>query len=306
MKKKLEEKLVYFTFKKNIWYESFKTLSKNKLAVCCGVFLLFMILISLFANQISPYPFDQQNLDMIFSSPSWKHWLGTDDLGRDLLSRLIYGSRVSMAIGILSSLLALIFGAFYGSISGWFGGRVDAVMMRVLDIMYSIPLLVLIIIIKIIFESVMDIDNPELRSVIGMLIALSISGWMTLGRVVRGQVLQLKNSLYVEAARALGAKHSRIILKQILPNMMGPIIVLLTMQMPLNILSESFLSFLGLGLQPPYSSWGILSNEGWRLFRVYPHLMIAPGVCLFLTCLAFNLLGDGLQDALDPSSKDKR
>ena len=306
MNKKIENQLIHFTFKKSIWYESMKILFKNKLAVCCGAFIFIMILISLFANQISPYPFDQQNLNMVFSPSSWKHWLGTDDLGRDLLSRLIYGSRVSMSIGILSSLMALILGAFYGSISGWFGGRVDAVMMRFLDIMYSIPLLVLIIIIKIIFESTMDIDNPELRSVMSMLIALSISGWMTLGRVVRGQVLQLKNSLYVEAARALGATHSRILLKQILPNMMGPIIVLLTMQMPLNILSESFLSFLGLGLQPPYSSWGILSNEGWRLFRIYPHLMIAPGVCLFLTCLSFNLLGDGLQDALNPSSKGKK
>ena len=289
-------------FKKNIWYESFKILLKNKLAVVCGLFILFMIFVSVFANQLSPYPFDQQNLNEIFSPPSWKYWLGTDDLGRDLLSRLIYGSRVSMAIGIFSSLIALVLGALYGSISGWFGGRVDALMMRFLDIMYSIPLLVLIILIKIIFESIMDINNPELRSVISMLIALSISGWMTLGRVVRGQMLQLKNSLYVEAARALGTSQFRIILRQVLPNMMGPIIVLLTMQMPLNILSESFLSFLGLGLQPPYSSWGILSNEGWRLFKIYPHLMIAPGVCLFFTCLAFNLLGDGLQDALDPTT----
>ena len=306
MNKQLENKLARFHSKKNIWHESIKILIKNKLSVVCGVFILIMIFISLFANQISPYPFDQQNLNIIFSPPSFEHWLGTDDLGRDLLSRLIYGSRVSMAVGIISSLIALIFGALYGSISGWFGGRIDAIMMRSLDIMYSIPLLVLIIIIKIVFESIIDIDNPELRSVISMLIALSISGWMTLGRVVRGQMLQLKTSLYVESARALGSSHQRIIFKQILPNMMGPIIVLLTMQMPLNILSESFLSFLGLGLQPPYSSWGILSNEGWRLFRVYPHLMIAPGVCLFLTCLSFNLLGDGLQDALDPSFRGKK
>ena len=287
---------------KTLWHESWKRLTKNKIALVCGFFILFNLFVAMFSSGLAPYPFDQQNIDLIFAPPSFKHWLGTDDLGRDVLSRLIYGTRISLVLGIASSFLALIFGVLYGSLSGWIGGRVDAVMMRSLDILYSIPILILIILVKLIFESVVHIENPELRAFIGLLAALSIAGWMNLGRVVRGQVLQLKTALYVESARALGAKHFEIIARHIVPNMMGPIIVLLTMQMPINILSESFISFLGLGLQPPYSSWGILANEGWRTLRSYPHLMIAPGVALFLACLAFNLLGDGLRDALDPSS----
>ena len=290
------------TVQKSPWYESWKILKKNKTALVCGCFVLFTLFTAVFSNQISPHPFDEQNTDLIFASPSWDHLLGTDNLGRDLLSRLIHGTKVSLAVGVLSTLVALIFGVFYGSLSGWIGGRTDALMMRFLDLMYAIPTLVLLILVKIIFESIVQVENPELRAVISIVAALSINGWLNLGRVVRGQVLQIKNCLYVEAARALGSRHLRIIIKQILPNMMGPIIVMLTIYIPSSILAESFLSFLGLGLQPPYSSWGILASEGWKVIRIYPHLMIAPGVALFLTCLAFNLLGDGLQDALDPQN----
>lgn len=289
--------------KKNLWYESWKKLKKNKTALLCSFFILFICFISVFAKQIAPYPFDEQNMNRILKPPSLENWLGTDDLGRDLLSRLIYGARISMAVGIITSLISLLLGVFYGTLSGWVGGRMDALMMRFIDIVYSFPLLILIILMKIIFESILDIENPELRSLVGILAALSIAGWLTLGRVVRGQVLQIKESLFVESARALGSGTLRIIFKQILPNITGPVIILLTFQIPINILSESFLSFLGLGLQPPYSSWGILSAEGWRSLRFYPHLMIAPGVVLFFTMLAFNLLGDGLKDALDPQHK---
>ena len=289
---------------KTLWHESWKRLKKNKTALVCGFFILFNLFVAVFSDWLTPYPFDEQNVNLIFASPSFEHWLGTDDLGRDVLSRLIHGTRISLMLGIVSSLLSLVLGVLYGSFSGWLGGRIDSVMMRILDILYSIPILILIILVKLIFESVVDIESPELRAFIGILVALSISGWMNLGRVVRGQVLQLKTMLYVESARALGVGNFGIIAKHIFPNMIGPIIVLLTMQMPINILSESFISFLGLGLQPPYSSWGILANEGWRTLRSYPHLMIAPGVALFLACLAFNLLGDGLRDALDPSSSE--
>ncbi|MDE0151662.1 MAG: ABC transporter permease [Bdellovibrionales bacterium] len=287
---------------KTLWYESWERLKENKTALICGAFILLNLFVAGFAEWLAPYPFDEQNTDLLFAPPSFEHWLGTDDSGRDVFSRLIYGTRISLVLGILSSFLSLILGVLYGSLSGWLGGRTDAVMMRILDILYSIPILILIILVKLIFESIVDVKDPELRAFIGLLVALSIAGWMNLGRVVRGQVLQLKTTLYVESARALGAGHFEILSKHIFPNMMGPIIVLLTMQMPINILSESFISFLGLGLQPPYSSWGILANEGWRTLSLYPHLMIAPGVALFLACLAFNLLGDGLRDALDPSS----
>ena len=288
--------------KKTLSRSSFKKLKKDKTALICFIFLIFVCAMALLAPVISPYPFDEQNMNKILKAPSFEHWLGTDDLGRDLLSRLIYGSRISMAVGVMTALISLILGTAYGALSGWFGGRVDAFMMRVLDIFYAFPTLVLIILMKIVFESLIDIENPEIRSLISILAGIGVVSWLNLGRVVRGQMLQLKESLYVEAARAMGAGHFRIIFRQILPNMLGPVIVLLTFQIPINILSESFLSFLGLGLQPPYSSWGILASEGWKSLQIYPHLMAAPGVALFLTMLAFNLLGDSLKDALDPQS----
>lgn len=288
---------------KSLWYSSWARLKKNRLSLFCAIYILICSVIALFAEQIAPYPFDQQNMKHILTSPSLSYWLGTDDLGRDLLSRLIYGARISLAVGVFTSIISLFLGVIYGTISGWLGGYVDAFMMRVLDIMYSFPTIVIIILMKLIFEATLDIENPEFRSLVAILAALSISGWLTLGRVVRGQVLQVKESLFVESARALGTPSYRIIVRQILPNILGPVIILLTIQIPINILSESFLSFLGLGLQPPYSSWGILASEGWRSLRIYPHLMIAPGVALFITMLAFNLLGDGLRDALDVKSK---
>ena len=290
------------TIKKSFWHETWRHLKKDKTALICGGFILAVCVVSLFAEYIAPYPFDEQNMDKILSSPSFEHWMGTDDLGRDLFSRLIYGARVSMAVGILTSLISLFLGVFYGALSGWFGGKIDALMMRFIDVLYSFPILILIILVKLIFESVVDIENPELRSLVSIVGALSIAGWVTLGRVARGQVLQIKESLYVESARALGAKGSRIIFKQILPNLTGPVIVLLTFQIPMNILSESFLSFLGLGLQPPYSSWGTLSASGWSSFRLYPYLIIAPSSALFLTMLAFNFFGDSLRDAAEPQS----
>ena len=287
----------------NFQYESWNRFKKNKLAVSCFCFILFICFIALFAKQLAPYPFDEQNIDHILKLPSWKNWAGTDSLGRDLFSRVIYGSRISMTVGILSSLISLIFGVLYGVLAGWLGGKTDAFMMRIIDVIYSIPALVFILLIKLIFDQTLEIENPETRSLVSILIALSISGWMTLGRTVRGQVLQVKTSLYVESARALGANSRQIILKQIIPNILGPVIVLLTFQIPANILYESFLSFLGLGLKPPYSSWGILAAEGWQFLRTSPHLMITPSIALFFTMLAFNLLGDGLRDALEPKSR---
>lgn len=279
-----------------------KRFKKNKGAVISGYFIAIVCVCALLAPVIAPYSFDEQNMDRLFSPPSAANLLGTDNLGRDLASRLIYGARMSMAVGIFSSLIGLLLGAVYGSISGWIGGRVDSVMMRAIDILNSIPSLVILILVKIVFDSVDFIPGTELRALFGILIALSVVGWVTLARVVRGQVLQAKQMLYVEAARAMGASDRLIIVKHIFPNIIGPVIVLLTFQIPSNILAESFLSFVGLGLQPPYSSWGVLANEGWRSIRTFPHLIIFPMMALFLTMLAFNLFGDGLRDALDPKT----
>jgi oligopeptide transport system permease protein len=206
---------------------------------------------------------------------------------------------------VITAVISFAIGTTYGAISGWFGGAVDSVMMRFVDIMNSIPSLVLLILVKLIFDSVNIIDNPELKALVGMLLALSLVSWVELARVVRGQVLQVKQMSYVEAARSMGASSLRQVAQHILPNIAGPVIVLLTFQIPSNILSESFLSFLGLGLQPPFSSWGVLANDGWRSIKSYPHLMISPGIAIFIAMLAFNLLGDGLRDAADPQMRGR-
>lgn len=283
--------------------DSWKRLKKNKVALVSAGFILFLIFVALFAPLLAPYPYDEQFLDKVLTSFSAEHWLGTDNLGRDMLSRLIYGARVSMAVAVFTAIVALFIGVFYGSLSGWLGGWVDSFMMRSIDILDSIPALVLLILVKVFFDSMDLIDNPELRSLVGMLLALSFVSWVSVARVVRAQVLQVKQMTYVEASRSLGASGFRSLTQHVLPNIAGPVIVLLTYQIPSNILFESFLSFLGLGLQPPYASWGVLANDGWRTMRSYPHLMISPGVAIFTAMLTFNLFGDGLRDALDPKLK---
>lgn len=290
---------------RSLWYDGWRRLKKNHVAVWSGWYVVILCLVAIFAYQLSPYAFDEQYMERILAEPSTQHWLGTDSLGRDMLSRLIHGARMSMAVGIVTAVISLVFGLAYGALSGWIGGRVDSLMMRVVDILYSVPTLVLLILVKVVFDSVNIFTNPELKALTGMLMALSVVGWVTLARVVRGQVLQTKQLAYVEAARALGSSGFMIVIRHIIPNIFGPVIVLLTFQIPSNILYESFLSFLGLGLQPPYSSWGVLANEGWRSLRSYPHLIISPGVALFTAMLAFNLFGDGLRDAFDPQMKGR-
>lgn len=290
---------------KSLQREAFERLLKNKFAVASGVVIAIVCLVGLLAPLIAPYPFDEQFLDHVLAPPSSTYWLGTDSLGRDMLSRLIYGARISMAVGVITAVISLIIGTAYGALSGWFGGWVDAVLMRSVDILDSIPSIVLLILVKLVFEAFDIIGNPELKALTGMLLALSLTSWVSLARVVRGQVLQVKQMAYVEAARSMGASGIRIVGQHILPNIMGPVIVLLTFQIPSNILYESFLSFLGLGLQPPFSSWGVLANDGWRSLSSFPHLMISPGVAIFVAMLAFNLLGDGLRDAFDPQMRGR-
>jgi oligopeptide transport system permease protein len=290
---------------KSLQREALERLLKNKVAVVSAVLIALICLIGLLAPWIAPYPFDEQFLDRVLAPPSSQHWLGTDSLGRDMLSRLIYGARISMAVGMITAIISLFIGTIYGAVSGWFGGWADGVMMRSVDILDSIPSIVLLVLVKLVFESFDIINNPELKALTGMLIALSVTSWVSLARVVRGQVLQVKQMAYVESARAMGASSIRIVAQHILPNILGPVIVLLTFQVPSNILAESFLSFLGLGLQPPYSSWGVLANDGWRSLESYPHLMISPGIAIFVTMLAFNLLGDGLRDAFDPQMRGR-
>lgn len=290
---------------KSLQAEAWHRLKRNKAAMVSAVVIVVVCLIGLLAPWIAPFPFDEQFLDRVLQAPSSTHWLGTDSLGRDMLSRLIYGARISMAVGVITAMISLVIGTVYGAAAGWFGGYLDSAMMRMVDILDSIPSIVLFVLVKLVFDAMDVIPNPELKALTGMLLALSVTSWVSLARVVRGQVLQVKQLSYVEAARSMGASQPRIVIQHIFPNILGPVIVLLTFQIPSNILAESFLSFLGLGLQPPYSSWGVLANDGWRSLESYPHLMISPGVAIFITMLGFNLLGDGLRDAFDPQMRGR-
>lgn len=289
---------------KSLWSDGWKRLKKNRAAFFSLWFIVFICVVAAFAPVIAPYSYETQNIDRALMSPNTVNWLGTDSLGRDMLSRIIYGARMSMAVGVLTAVVSLLIGGLYGAVSGWIGGWVDAVMMRVIDILYAIPSLVLLILVGVVFNSVQIFDSPELKALTGIFLALSVVGWVSLARLVRGQVLQAREMLYVEGARAVGMSSWRIVARHIFPNILGPLIVMLTFQIPSNILFESFLSFIGLGLQPPFSSWGVLANDGWRA-KSYPHLILYPGIALFLTMLAFNLLGDGLRDAFDPKMKSR-
>jgi oligopeptide transport system permease protein len=264
--------------------------SKNKVAVVSLVFLIVITLLAIFAPFVTHFSFQEQQLLHRLEGPSLTHWMGTDRLGRDLYSRIIYGARMSLSVGVFTALFALVVGTFFGSLAGYFGGWVDWLLMAVVDLFYIFPSLLLAILLMMLFG----------RGFTGIFIALGMTAWVTQARLVRGQVLQAREMSYVEAARAMGVGHTAIIFKHILPNLWGPIIVSLTMQIPSAIMSESFLSFLGLGLQPPYASWGTLASDGFRAMQSFPYLIIFPGGILFITMLAFNYLGDGLRDALDP------
>ncbi len=271
---------------KNFW----RRFKYDRLAMASlGVILLFFF-IALFGDWLAPYPYDLQETSATLLPPGRGHWMGTDALGRDLFSRLIYGTRVSMAVSLLTALSALVLGTFYGALSGYLGGKIDNVMMRAVDVLYALPDLLLIILITVVIG----------RGMIGIFLTLSLVGWITVARLIRGEVLRLKELAYVEGARATGATHRRILFRHILPNTLGVLIVTLTFRIPAAILAESTLSFIGLGLTPPAASWGTLANEGWKGLKFYPHLILFPSLAIFITMLAFNFLGDGLRDALDP------
>ncbi len=288
----------------SLWKDSIKRLKKNRASLISLYFIIGVSLVAIFANYLAPYSFETQNIDRILVGPNAQNWFGTDNLGRDLFSRIIYGARMSMSVGIFTAVISLLIGGLYGAISGWVGGWVDSVMMRIVDILFAVPSLVLLILVMVVFSSMDVFEQPELKALTGIFLALSVVGWVGLARLVRGQVLQAKQLLFIEGARAMGAGNWAILFRHVLPNILGPITVMLTFQIPSNILFESFLSFIGLGLQPPYSSWGILANDGWRA-KSYPHMIIFPGLAIFLTMLAFNLLGDGLRDAFDPKMKNR-
>ena len=268
-------------------------LKRNKLALF-GLFLVVaLILIAVFAKFIAPYDPIQIYLKESLRPPSLAHLMGTDVLGRDIFSRIIYGARASLVIGVVATSISLVIGVLVGAIAGFYGGWLDSILMRVTDIFFAFPFFLLAI-------AIMTFLGP---SFINIFIALGIVGWTNYARLVRGQVMSVKESDYVEAAHAVGAKNARIIWKHVMPNTLAPIIVYTTMNIGGVILAEAGLSFLGIGVQPPSPSWGLMLSEASNFIFNAPWMVIWPGVAIFLTVLGYNLLGDGLRDALDPRMK---
>jgi oligopeptide transport system permease protein len=272
-------------------------LMQNRMALWGLAFILLVSLAGFFAPLLSPYAPGGLEESRILEGPTWSHWMGTDGLGRDLFTRILYGTRVSIVVGLGTAFIALVIGTVYGLISGYVGGTLDHLLMRTVDIFYGLPDLLIFILLSLVFG----------RNIADVLIALGLVTWVRFARITRGQVLQAKEFIYVEGARAIGASHARIIARHILPNILGPILVTLTFSIPAAILSESTLSFIGLGINDPYSewgtSWGTLAQDGWRAMRTYPHIILFPGLAIFLTILAFNFLGNGLRDILDPKGR---
>jgi oligopeptide transport system permease protein len=276
--------------KAGLWRDAFYRLSRNKLALLSLFFLLFEMFIFFLTPWIAPYGFETQDLENTLAGPTLLHWFGTDTLGRDLFTRVLYGGRVSMMVGLLASMVSVVVGVIYGATSGFLGGKTDSFLMRVVDILYALPFIFLVIILMVYFG----------RNIVLLFIALGFTQWLTMARIVRGQVLSLKQKEFIEAAKSLGLKTSSIILKHLIPNAIGPVIVYLTLTIPTVILEEAFLSFLGLGVQAPMASWGTLIANGVETMELVPGTLLFPASSLALTLFSLNFLGDGLRDALDP------
>ena len=286
---------------RSLWADARARLFKNRAAVASMIVLAVITLMALFAPYLSRYAFDAIDYDLVSCAPSWwpgdaacfaggTHWFGTDAVGRDLFVRVLYGARVSLAVGVVATLVSLVIGVLYGATAGYLGGRVDAVMMRAVDILYSLPFIFFVIILMVMFD----------RNFILLFVAIGAVVWLTMARIVRGQTLSAKQKEYIEAARAAGVSPFAIITRHIIPNVVGPVVVYVTLTVPDVILTESFLSFLGLGIQEPLTSWGVLISDGANTMESAPWLLVFPALFMAVTLFCFNFIGDGLRDALDP------
>ena len=276
----------------SLWSDALRRLFKNKAAVAGAIVLLVLIVLAAFAPWIAPYPYAYQNLDLGASPPSSVHLLGTDVLGRDLLSRILYGARISLLVGFIATTVALIIGVSWGIIAGYAGGKIDSVMMRIVDILYGLPFIIFIILLMVIFG----------RNLWLLFLAIGAVEWLTMARIIRGQVLSIKNQEYVLSAKAMGVSNFYMFRRHIFPNVLGPIAVYATLTIPQVMLLEAFLSFLGLGIQPPMSSWGTLIRYGVESMEEYWWLLVFPGITFTITLFSLNFFGDGLRDALDPKT----
>ena len=281
---------------RSLWSDARRRLARNRAAVAAAWFLALVVLACCAAPWL-PGLADPaaQDLRLGASPPTAAHPFGTDELGRDLLARVLVGGRISLLVGLVGTLVSLLVGVTWGAVAGYRGGRLDEWMMRTVDVLYALPTIFLVILLLVFFS----------RSLLMLFVALGLVQWLTMARIVRGQVLSLKRQTFVEAARALGATGSSVVFRHIVPNTLGPVIVYATLTVPAVVLQEAFLSFLGLGIQPPDASWGTLIADGARVMALFPWLVVFPGLALSLTLLAFNFLGDGLRDALDPQDRQQ-
>jgi len=300
--------------KGSLWQDAFRRLRRNKLAVAGGIAILVIAVVAAFAPVIAPHSYSEADFGAAFAAPSARYPLGADFLGRDMLSRLIYGARISLVVGVIGALAAFSVGLLYGTISGYFGGKVDNVMMRIVDVLYAFPGLLFIILLMVTFKAGFGDQlaggSPFVRAVAavdkslgGMLfiiLGISLTSWIGMARLSRGMALSLRETEFIQAARAQGAGNLRIIVRELVPNLVGPLLISVTLAIPGFIGTEAFLSFIGLGVDPPTPSWGAMIADGFQAMRSYPHLALFPGIALAILMLSFNFLGDGLRDALDP------
>jgi len=273
----------------SLWRDAWHRLARNRLAVGGAGLLTVLALACVVGPWLLPYSYDEQNWALGATAPSLEHWFGTDTLGRDLLVRLLIGGRISLGVGLCATFVALTIGVVYGAVSGFFGGKIDSAMMRIVDIMYALPFTIFVILLMVFLG----------RNIVLLFVAIGAVEWLTMARIVRGQILSLKRMEFIDAARSLGFGNARIIFRHMIPNVLGPIIVYTTLTIPAVMLLEAFLSFLGLGVQPPLSSWGSLIKDGAEKMEEYPWLLVFPGTIFSMALFSLNFLGDGLRDALD-------
>ncbi len=279
----------------SLWRDAMRRLRRNKLALFGLCFVILAATLAIITPAIAPYSYEAQDLELGAAAPSAQHWLGTDYLGRDLLTRLLYGSRISLMVGFAATAVSLLIGVLYGATAGFLGGRTDAAMMRLVDILYALPFTIFVIILMVFFG----------RNIILLFMAIGAIEWLTMARIVRGSVISLRKKEFIEAAEAMGFSKWRILTRHLIPNALGPIIVYTTLTIPPVMLLAAVLSVLGLGVQAPMSSWGLLIRDGADHMEQYPWLLLFPSITLSLTLFSLNFLGDGLRDALDPrASRD--
>jgi oligopeptide transport system permease protein len=278
---------------RSLWADAWRRLLRNRAAVVSAILLVLISIACFGAQWFGPYPIDDVDWDNISTPPSAMHWFGTDENGRDLFTRVLHGGQVSLMVGIVATLVSLVIGVAWGAVAGFVGGRVDGLMMRTVDILYSLPYMFFVILLVVFFG----------RNILLIFVALGAVQWLDMARIVRGQTLSLKRKEFIEAAHAAGVSSFNIVRRHIIPNTLGPVVIYITLTVPSVILTESFISFLGLGVQEPQTSWGVLISEGARVMETAWWALIFPAIFLAVTLFCFNFIGDGLRDALDPKDR---